>query len=943
MTIFYSFSLSSAAYSYSSSDVTDLPAHFRAYTAQQKLAAAFALDGGSNAAAVGFSVEGFTSANIQGLGDVDSTSGTHIRFAGTTSSSVGTARVADFPGNVISSDRSDNGDIWTGAAYDSRPIYDLRTPQAGNYAWLTQIHEIGHALGLKHPHETGWSFGGVPQNMDMMEFTVMTYRSYENVSVNRGLTNAQWSFAQTYMMLDIAALQTMYGADYTTNADATVYRWTPGSGDTLVNGAVAINAGGNTIFMTVWDGGGNDTYDFSAYSSALSIDLRPGKWSVLNLSQLADLGDGHTARGSVFNALQYHGNTASLIEDAIGGAGNDVIVGNEINNVLTGQGGSDTLRGGNGSDTASYATAASAVIASLADPGSNSGDAAGDTYDSIENLLGSQFGDTLSGDAFANALSGGGGDDLLSGAAGGDQLNGGNGSDTASYASALVGIFASLSNPSSNSGDAAGDTYDSIENLLGSQFNDTLSGDGLANTLSGGGGDDLLSGAAGGDQLNGGDGSDTASYASALAGIFASLSNPSSNSGDAAGDTYDAIENLLGSQFGDTLSGDAFANALSGGGGDDLLSGAAGGDQLNGGDGSDTASYASALAGIFASLSNPSSNSGDAAGDTYDAIENLLGSQFGDTLSGDAFANALSGGGGDDLLSGAAGGDQLNGGDGSDTASYASALAGIFASLSNPSSNSGDAAGDTYDAIENLLGSQFGDTLSGDAFANTLSGGGGDDLLSGAAGGDQLNGGDGSDTASYATAAAAVIASLANPGSNSSDAGGDTYGSIENLLGSRFNDRLSGNAFANTLSGVGGDDLSGGKGKDSLLGGAGKDKLDGGQGIDDLTGGSGADIFLFDDGETGSRNSSADTIFDFSQRQRDRIDISDIDANTKAKGDQAFDFIGSDKFDKHAGELRFVQSKSDTYISGDVNGDGKADFMIHLATALSLKAGYFLL
>ncbi|OLP57699.1 hypothetical protein BJF92_23470 [Rhizobium rhizosphaerae] len=349
-TIFYAFSLSSAAYNYSSSGVTDLPAHFRAYTTQQKIAASFALDGDQNTASVGFSFKGFTAANVQSLGDVNATSGTQIRFAGTTSSSLGTAQVADFPGNYISSDRSDNGDVWAGAAYDNNSIYDLRTPQAGNYAWFTQIHEVGHALGLKHPHETNWSFGSVPLDGDMMEFTVMSYRSYENANVNGGVTNHQWDFAQTYMMLDIAALQAMYGADYTTNADATVYRWTPGSGDTLVNGAVGIDAGGSTIFMTVWDGGGNDTYDFSAYSSALSIDLRPGKWSVLDTAQLANLGGGHTARGSVFNALEYHGNTASLIENAVGGTGNDTLVGNEVSNILWGNTGNDTLSGLDGND-----------------------------------------------------------------------------------------------------------------------------------------------------------------------------------------------------------------------------------------------------------------------------------------------------------------------------------------------------------------------------------------------------------------------------------------------------------------------------------------------------------------------------------------------------------------------------------------------------------------
>jgi serralysin len=781
--IYYAFSVSSSAYSYSA--LADLPNHFRAFTEAQEVAAKFALDGSQNSAAIGFSVEGFTAVEVEGRGRVDSTSGTHIRFAGTTSNLVDTARVADFPADLITTSESgDNGDIWTGSTYDDT-IYDYRTPQAGNYAWYTHIHEVGHALGLKHPHET-WSFGSVPTDRDMMEFTIMSYRSYENADVNGGVLNADWDFAQTFMMLDIAALQSMYGADYTTNAGATVYSWKPGSGDTSVNGAMAIDAGGDTIFMTVWDGGGDDTYDFSAYATALNVDLRPGKWSVLDPNQLADLGNGRTARGSVFNALEYQGNTASLIENAIGGSGNDTILGNDADNVLTG--------------------------------------------------------------------------------------------------------------------------------------------------------------GAGGDSLTGGDGRDTASYANALAAIAASLANAEINTGDAAGDSYVSIENLIGSSFADTLTGDAGDNALNGGDGDDILSGGAGGDALGGGGGKDTASYASAAAGVSASLTNASENTGDAAGDSYVSIENLTGSAFADTLTGNKAANALAGGDGDDILSGGAGGDALSGGGGADTASYASAAAGVSANLAKASSNKGDAAGDSYLAIENLTGSAFADTLTGNSAANTLTGGSGDDILSGGAGGDALSGGGGRDTASYTSASAGVRANLADASANRGDALGDSYRSIENLAGSAFNDRLTGSSGANSLTGGAGDDtLIGGAGNDNLSGGSGKDRLTGGIGLDALTGGSGADLFLFDDGESGKSKSTADTIFDFSQKQSDRIDLSDIDANSKAKGDQDFTFIGSANFSRHAGELRYAEASSDTYISGDLDGDGKTDFMLHLDDALAMKSGYFIL
>jgi serralysin len=406
------------------------------FTAAQETAAEFALDGSENAAALGFSIAGFTLANIQSQGEVNSTSGTNIRFGGTTSSSLGTSRVADFPGNDITTDMSDNGDVWIGNSYDGT-IYDYRTPVAGNYAWATHLHEIGHAMGLKHPHET-WSFGAVPTDEDTVEFSVMSYRSYENASTSGGYTNAQWGYEQTYMMLDIAALQTMYGADYTTNSGDTVYKWTPGSGNTVIDGSNAIEPGANTIFATIWDGGGNDTYDLSAYTSSLSIDLRPGKWSVFDTAQLADLGNSHTARGSIFNALEYQNNAASLVENAIGGTGNDAILGNDANNVLTGGAGADSLSGGAGTDTASYSTAGASVTADLTTPGNNLGDAAGDTYDSIENLIGSIYADTLTGDSNGNRIDGGsgkdtidGGDgkDVLIGGAGVDKLNGGTGAD----------------------------------------------------------------------------------------------------------------------------------------------------------------------------------------------------------------------------------------------------------------------------------------------------------------------------------------------------------------------------------------------------------------------------------------------------------------------------------------------------------------------------------
>ncbi|HKU06665.1 MAG TPA: VCBS domain-containing protein, partial [Bradyrhizobium sp.] len=106
-----------------------------------------------------------------------------------------------------------------------------------------------------------------------------------------------------------------------------------------------------------WDGGGHDTYDFSNYTTNLSVNLQPGAWSTASAAQLANLGGGHIAAGNIANALLYHDNPASLIEDVIGGTGNDNIVGNAADNHFTGGKGNDTIDGGAGIDTAIFSGA----------------------------------------------------------------------------------------------------------------------------------------------------------------------------------------------------------------------------------------------------------------------------------------------------------------------------------------------------------------------------------------------------------------------------------------------------------------------------------------------------------------------------------------------------------------------------------------------------------
>ncbi|WEX89880.1 M10 family metallopeptidase C-terminal domain-containing protein [Sinorhizobium garamanticum] len=332
--ITYAFPTAAGSYSYSG----EKNSGFGAVSAAQRNAALFAMEQSFGSAANdGFSVEGFTNASFA-LGSANTAT---VRFA---QSSLPDTAYAYYPGTY-----AEAGDVWFGTAY-AGTVHDYRTPVAGNYAWHTLLHEFGHALGLSHGHDAD-DFGALPAQYNSIEFSVMTYSGF----IGSGNTYAYERFGapQTFMMADIAALQEMYGADFTTNSGNTVYKWTPGSGATLVNGATAIAPGANRIFATVWDGGGNDTYDLSAYKTGLKIDLRPGHASTFSADQLAYLGGGPNdgfARGNIFNALLYHGDTRSLIENVFGGAGSDSIVGNQAANTLRGYAGNDALNGDRGND-----------------------------------------------------------------------------------------------------------------------------------------------------------------------------------------------------------------------------------------------------------------------------------------------------------------------------------------------------------------------------------------------------------------------------------------------------------------------------------------------------------------------------------------------------------------------------------------------------------------
>lgn len=151
-----------------------------------------------------------------------------------------------------------------------------------------------------------------------------------------------------------------------------------------------------------------------------------------------------------------------------------------------------------------------------------------------------------------------------------------------------------------------------------------------------------------------------------------------------------------------------------------------------------------------------------------------------------------------------------------------------------------------------------------------------------------------------------------------------------------------GDAKDTIFGGAKDDELSGGKGNDKLSGNAGNDTLKGGDGIDLLTGGKGTDRFVFDDGHLGKTAADADRITDFSQRAKDKIDLSQIDA-VKGGGDSKFTWIGSGAFTHHAGELHVEKFSGYQMVSGDTNGDGVADLWLRVDGTKALTASDFIL
>jgi serralysin len=1041
-------------------------------------------------------VEGFTNLSISdaGFNNAD------IRIA--QSSSANPTAYAYLPGSSVYS-----GDVWFGTSYN------YRNPQVGTYSFLTLVHELGHALGLKHTHDSGGVTGTVmPADKDSLEYSVMSYKSYAGQTTS-GYTNETYGYAQTYMMYDIAALQAMYGADFTARSSNTVYTWSVTTGETFVDGVGQGAPGGgiggaaNRIFLTLWDGGGIDTYDLSNYTTSLTLDLAPGGHSLFSSTQRAYLGGGHYARGNVFNALQYNGDSRSLIENAMGGSAADTLFGNQAANTLQGNAGGDTLFGLQGADY----------------------------------LIGGAGQDTLDGGAESDTLDGGTGADLMKGCAGndryvvddaGDQVweLAAEGTDTVETSLLAYELTANTENlVYTGAGNAAMCGNNGANVITAGGGHDTLTGGGGNDTLDGGAGNDRLDGGVGADSMRGGAGDDTylVDHAGDVAveasncgtdtiltsltsyGLAANIENLTAAGAGSFTGTGNELANAIESGGGgdllsglgghDTLIGGAGNDTLYGGTDNDLLHGGSGSDRIDGGAGTDTAVFTGNWAD-FSILFNvegfylvTDDRTAGADEDYLIGVEFLqfldrvvnLGEGVGE-VAPTASPVTLPGGENDEsflvseaqLLAGASdlNGDVLrvtnlslaagtsgalvdNGDDtwtylpgagGSTLATFAYTVSdGVFSATSTASlalipvnsapvtsisgnSDAGledtlitgrvpagwDVDGQTlsYELVAPVTGLSFeadgtfsylapadfygtasfayrvvdssGASSAAATFTLTIA------PVNDAPRAVMLNSGTVAENSANGTVVGSVAAFDVDAGDahwfqllddaggrfamngstlvvangtlldyeqsrshqvvvRATDQDGASFDQIltitledvvkERVTGTRGNDKVKGGSGADKLKGGAGHDrIYAGSGKDMLYGGDGNDRLMGGKSADTLVGGKGRDYFVFADKETGVSRKSADYITDFRARDKDRIDLRSIDADTKKKGNQAFSFIGDDDFTK-AGQVRYEKTRKETWVYLNTDNDKGAEAAIRLKGAMDLHKGWFLL
>ncbi len=492
-----------------------------------------------------------------------------------------------------------------------------------------------------------------------------------------------------------------------------------------------------------------------------------------------------------------------------------IINGTSADDILTqNPGEDDQLDGLDGIDTLDLRGLAEGVVLNLGyttpqviGPGQGS-----DSFINIENVYGTQFGDTITASFAAARLDGFGGDDVLIGRDFDDLVVGGEGHDRVKGAGGNDRVYGGLGDDV-----VTGDDGDDI--VYGDEGDDRAYGGGGADRIVGDDGNDILYGDEGDDRLWGGADNDV---------LFGGLG-------------ADVVDGGAGDDL--ILGGDG-DDVLKGGDGDDELRGGAGNDRLDGGAGLDVITYAGASAGITIALLGGRGQyvDGGEGIDLISGIEGIFGSNFDDRLTGDDNDNHLVGRNGDDILDGRGGNDELEGGAGDDRI-----LGGGGDDQLEGRTGSDTITGGT--GHDTILGEEDDDFLDGEDGDDLIYGGDGDDRLAGGAGSNSLDGGAGFDTADFRDATQDLTIRLrgAVAFNVATGIGTDRITNIENVLSGDFDDSIVGDDGANSIHGGGGHDrIYGGLGDDAINGGDGSDIIFGDEGDDRFVGGNGNDTLSGD-------------------------------------------------------------------------------------------------
>ena len=280
--------------------------------------------------------------DVIGITLAQTASGGKISFGYSSATGGGTYTGSEYSSTNGAPSALSKADVWLASSWATHNTD--ASVQAGQYGFLTYLHEIGHALGLDHPgpyNGSGDYAADAIYAQDTTRYTVMSYfeGNEDGSATNWRGKDGVWHDPSTPMLHDIATAQKMYGADLSTRSGDTVY----GFHSTADRAVFDFSKNANPV-LTIWDGGGSDTIDLSGFKDAARLDLRAGRYS--------DVG------GMVNNLAIAFG---AKIENGIGGAGKDALYGNGFANTLTGGTGADLLSGGSGADTLLGGTGADAL------------------------------------------------------------------------------------------------------------------------------------------------------------------------------------------------------------------------------------------------------------------------------------------------------------------------------------------------------------------------------------------------------------------------------------------------------------------------------------------------------------------------------------------------------------------------------------------------------